>query len=83
MQIDEVTAALTEREAQIAELEAMFASPERFGDTAQIADSAEQYRLLKEEEHSCWEEWERLSLEAETIDGQIATLEALAAPAQT
>ena len=83
LQIDEVTAALAEREAQIADLEAMFASPERFGDTAQIADSAEQYRLLKEEEHSCWEEWERLSLEAETIDGQIATLEALAAPAQT
>ena len=83
LQIDEVTAALAEREAQIAELEAMFASPERFGDTAQIADSAEQYRLLKEEEHSCWEEWERLSLEAETIDGQIATLEELAAPAQT
>ncbi len=81
-QIDEVTAALTAKEAQIAELEAMFASPEQFGDSTQIADSAEQYRVLKEEEHSCWEEWERLSLEAESIDGQIFTLEEFAATAQ-
>ena len=61
----------------------MFASPEQFGDATHIADSAEQYRLLKEEEHSCWEEWERLSLEAESIDDQISTLEDLAAAAQT
>lgn len=82
LQIDEVTATLAEKEARIAALEAMFASPEQFGDSAQIADSAEQYRLLKEEEHSCWEEWERLSLEAETIDDQISTLEEVAATAQ-
>ena len=82
-QIDEVTADLANKEAQIAELEAMFASPEQFGDATHIADSAEQYRLLKEEEHSCWEEWERLSLEAESIDDQISTLEDLAAAAQT
>ena len=82
LQIDEVTAVLAEKETKIAELEAMFASPEQFGDAAQIADSAEQYRVLKEEENSCWEEWERLSLEAENIDGQIATLEEVAAAAQ-
>ena len=75
LQIDEVTATLAEKEAKIAELEAMFASPEQFGDAAQIADSAEQYRVLKEEEHSWWEEWERLAIEAESIDDQISTLE--------
>ncbi len=79
LRIDEVTADLAEKEAQIAELEAMFASPEQFGDASQIADSAEQYRLLKEEEHSCWEEWERLSLEAESIDDQISGIEEPAA----
>ncbi len=83
LQIDEVTADLANKEAQIAELEAMFANPQQFGDATQIADSAEQYRVLKEEEHSCWEEWERLSLEAESIDGQISTLEDLAAAART
>jgi ATP-binding cassette subfamily F protein 3 len=81
-QIDEITATLAKKEAQIAELEAMFASPEQFGDAAQIADSAEQYRVLKEEEHSCWEEWERLSLEAEGIDDRISALEEMATPAQ-
>ena len=83
LQIDEVTAALVDKETQIARLESMFANPEQFGDAAQITDTAEQYRVLKEEEHSCWQEWERLSLEAENIDNQIATLEALAAPTQT
>ena len=78
LQIDDVTAALAEKEAQIADLEAMFASPEQFGDTSRIADSAEQYRVLKEEEHSCWEEWERLSLAAESIDDQISALEEVA-----
>ena len=82
LQIDEVTAALAEKEAQIAKLEAMFASPEQFGDASRIADSAEQYRVLKEEEHSCWEEWERLFLEAESIDGQLSILEEVAAASQ-
>ena len=83
LQIDEVTATLAEKEVQIAELEAMFADPGRFGDATHISDSAEQYRLLKEDEQSCWEEWERLSLEAETIDDQLSALEEVAAAAQS
>jgi hypothetical protein len=74
VRIDEVSASLAERESRIAELEAKFADPERFKDSAEIADSAEQYRVLKEEEESFFEEWERLSLEAESIDGQLAAL---------
>ena len=61
LQIDEVTAALAERESCIAELEGMFSDPDRFQDPAQIAESAERYRLLKEEEESLWEKWEGLS----------------------
>ncbi len=83
LQIDEVTANLADKETQIAALEAMFASPEQFGDATQIADSAEEYRVLKEEEQSCWQEWERLSLEAEIIDGQLSALEDVPTAAQT
>jgi ATP-binding cassette subfamily F protein 3 len=83
LQIDEVTACLADKETQIAALEAMFASPEQFGDATQIADSAEKYRLLKEEEQSCWQEWERLSLEVEFIDDQLSALEEAATAAQT
>ena len=73
--IEEVTASLSDRETQIAELEALFADPEKFADQSQIAAAAEKYRLLQEEEQSLWAEWERLSLEAEDVEGQLAALE--------
>ena len=73
--IDEVTASLAERESGIARMEAMFADPDQFSDAEAISDSAEQYRLLKEEEQFFLEEWETLSLEAEYIDEQLASLE--------
>ena len=66
--IDEVGTAISEREALISELETMFADPERFDDRAELEASAERYRVVKEEEQSLWEEWERLSLEAEDAD---------------
>ena len=74
LRIDEVTASLADRESGIAELESLFADPDKFADSAQIADAAEKYRVLKEEELSLWEEWEVLSLEAESIDGQLEDL---------
>ncbi len=74
--IDEIGAAITERESRSARLEAMFASPEQFDDRGQLEASGEQYRMLKEEEMTLWEEWERLSLEAEEIDRQLETLKA-------
>ena len=52
----------------------MFANPERFDDAEQIAVKAEQYQALKDETHSLWEEWERLSLKAEALDSQLAAL---------
>ena len=74
--IDEIGVAITEREAQTSELEAMFADPERFDDRAQLEASGERYRLLKEEEQSLWDEWERLSLEAEDVDRNLTALKA-------
>ena len=74
MRINEISVSLSARESRIAELEAMFSEPDQFGDPIQITSSAEQYAALKGEEESLWEEWERLSLEAEAIDSQLEGL---------
>ena len=74
MRINEISVSLSTRESRIAELEAMFSEPDQFGDPIQITSSAEQYAALKGEEESLWEEWERLSLEAEAIDSQLEGL---------
>ena len=50
--IDEIGAAITEREAATSELEVMFADPEQFADRTQLEDTGERYRTLKEEEQS-------------------------------
>ena len=72
--INEISVSLSEREARIGELEAMFSEPDQFGDPVQITSSAERYAALKEEAESLWDEWERLSLEAENIDSQLEAL---------
>ena len=72
--IDEIGTAISERESVSAELEAMFADPERFDDLSQIEASSERYRVLKEEEQCLWDEWERLSLEAEDVDRRLVEL---------
>ena len=69
--IEEINVSLAEHEARIAELEAMFSRPDRFDEPAQIAASGQEYRALKEEAQSLWEEWERLSTEAENIDSKL------------
>ena len=74
--IDEIGAAITEREAVTSELETMFANPDQFADRAQLEDTGERYRMLKEEEQSLWDEWERLSLEAEDVDRTLVELKA-------
>ena len=74
IRIDEIGAAIAERETLSAELEAMFADPEQAGKWAQLEASGERYRILKEEEQSLWDEWERLSLEAEDVERKLAEL---------
>ncbi len=72
--IEEINVTLTDREARMAELETMFSEPDQFDDAAQLADSGEQYRILKEEAESLWDEWETLSLQAEDIEGELVAL---------
>ena len=74
--IDEIGVAITERETLASELEAMFANPEQFKDRAEMEAAGEQYRVLKEGEQSLWDEWERLSLEAEDLDRTLVELNA-------
>ena len=76
MRVDAVNATLEAHEARITQLEALFSSPGQFENAAQLATSGEQYRVLKIEEQSLLEEWERLSLEAETVDGRLEELQA-------
>ncbi len=74
MRIEEVDVSLSDREARITELEIMFSQPDPSYGPAHFASAGEEYRVLKEEAESLWEEWERLSLEAENIDSKLAEL---------
>ena len=74
--IEEINTSLADNEARIAKLEVMFSKPEQFPGPTQIAASGEQYRVLKEETQSLWDEWERLSMEAEHIDSKLTELKA-------
>ena len=74
MRIEEIDGSLSERESRIRELETMFSQPDQSEGPAHLAAAGEEYRVLKEEAISLWEEWERLSLEAEHIDGKLAGL---------
>ncbi len=74
MRIEEIDVSLSDREARITELEIMFSQPDPSYGPAHFASAGEEYRVLKEEAESLWEEWERLSLEAENIDRKLAEL---------
>ena len=70
--IDEIGAAIAEKEGISSELEGMFSNPEQFSDRAHLEATAERYKVLKSEEQSLWDEWEQLSLEAEELNRRIA-----------
>jgi len=72
--VDEINASLETFGAKIAKLEKKFANPEKFKDSDQLAASGEQYQQLKSEEQTLMDEWERLSLEAESVDGKLQEL---------
>ena len=72
--IQVVTTSLSEREARVAELEAMFGSPDLYEKPDQVAGLSMEYQELKAEVGRLWEEWERLSAEAESVDGELARL---------
>ena len=72
--IDKISAAIAEREALTSELEAFFADPERIDYQTKLEESGKRYRTLQEEQKSLWDEWERLSLEAEDVERTLVEL---------
>ena len=74
--VEEIDATLVAHEARLAELETLFSSPDQFEDADHLATSGEEYRVLKRETQTLWEEWESLSAEAERIDGRLGELKA-------
>ena len=74
IRIEEIDVSLSDREARITELETMFSQPDQSDNPAHFASAGEEYRVLKEEAESLWEEWERLTLEAENIDSKLTAL---------
>ncbi len=75
-QTDTVTATLAKREARIAELEAMFGSPDLYDEPDRIADLGREYRESKAEVERLWSEWEKLSSQTEEINHELTTLNA-------
>ncbi len=75
IRIEEIDVSLSDSEARITELETIFSQPNQSDSPAYFASAGKEYRVLKEEAKSLWEEWERLSLEAENIDSKLAELE--------
>ena len=73
--IEEINVSLSGCEAHMAELETLFSRPGEFEGPEQLASAGERYRVLKEEAGSLWEEWERLSVEAESIDSKLEALQ--------
>ena len=69
--VEDLSRSLTEREARISELDEAFSSPEMYDDPDRIAASGKEYQALKSEVETLWREWEKLSVEAERVDGEL------------
>ena len=76
IRIEKIDATLVSHEAQITQMEALFSNPDQIGDTTQLVTLGEQYQVLTNESQCLWEEWGRLSLEAERVDIQLRDLDA-------
>ncbi len=72
----EIDAALVDREAQIAELEAFLSNPVNYEDMTQLEITGERHRVLGTETQALWEEWERVASEAERVGNQLGELDA-------
>jgi ATP-binding cassette subfamily F protein 3 len=68
--IAEIEAEIAQMESRFNELEQQFTSEEHYQNKAQVVDSIEQHRVLKEQINSLTAEWEQLSLEAERLKNE-------------
>ena len=73
--IGEIHASLELHETRMAALEVLFANPSQFESKSHLAEAGDEYRSLKQMEQAFWQEWEKLSQEAESISGRLVELE--------
>jgi len=69
--MEAVEGLLSKREAELSELEMLFANPELYRDGSRTAESVERHRVLKEEIRILTAEWEQLLASAEQLKHEI------------
>ncbi len=69
--MEAVEGLLSKREAELSELEMLFANPELYRDGSRTAESVERHRVLKEEIRILTAEWEQLLVSAEQLKHEI------------
>ncbi|MDD5093885.1 MAG: ABC-F family ATP-binding cassette domain-containing protein [Dehalococcoidia bacterium] len=65
--IDGIETQISDLEAQLRQVEVLLASPEHYSDGAQVVETIRKHRNLKDSIASLTAEWERLSVEAESL----------------
>ena len=73
--IEKIDSVLFDHESKITKMEELFSDPDLIEDKAQLVTLGEQYEELKGKVQSLWEEWEKLSLDAERVDFQLRDLD--------
>jgi regulator of replication initiation timing len=68
-------ARLAEFEGQLADIETAFAKPEFYKDSEAVQATMEKHHQLKADIVQLTEEWEKLTLEAERVNGELAAVE--------
>jgi ATP-binding cassette subfamily F protein 3 len=68
-------AQLVDFESQLAEIETAFAKPEFYKDSEEVQTTMEKHHQLKTDIQLLTEEWEKLTLEAERINGALAEVQ--------
>jgi ATP-binding cassette subfamily F protein 3 len=66
---------LAEFESQLSEIEIAFAKPEFYKDSEEVQTTMEKHHQLKTDIQRLTEEWEKLTLEAERVNGALAQVE--------
>ena len=72
--IEIIEGRLAELEVQLAECEALFASPDHYRAGTAVVGTLEKYRTLKEEVRVLTEEWEKLSVAVDRLGQEMAAL---------
>jgi regulator of replication initiation timing len=62
-------------ESQLAEIETAFAKPEFYKDSEEVQTTMEKHHQLKADIQLLTEEWEKLTLEAERVNGALAEVQ--------